>query len=211
MSQPFGSMPDSNNPFSPSQDSQYAAPQRSGSKPTMATVFGILNLVFGAFALFGQAAGVITIVFLREKLEEITKQPIPMPGPLQWAGTAITLLLTFWLIYSGIRVMGGTMSGRSAFISYCLGSLLIRPFVVAINVFAQYDQMQQQMAAGGTPMPPAAIIAIAAGAGLFAIVFAEVYEAVGFFVMRSKSVTQQFEAYDEVAKYKRDNQTLGFN
>ena len=211
MSQPFGSMPESNNPFSPPQDSQYAAPQRPASKPTMATVFGILNLVFGGIALFGQVAGVITMVFLREKLEEIARQPIPMPGPLQWVATGITLLLTFWLIYSGIRVLGGTMSGRSAFILYCIGSLLIRPFIVAINVFAQYDQMQQQMAAGGAPMPQAALIGIIAGTGLFAIVFAEVYEAVGFFVMRSKSVTQQFEAWDEVVNFKGSNQTFNFN
>ena len=45
----------------------------------MATVFGILNLVFGAFALLGQAIGVIMIVFLREKLEE-EKQKETKPG-----------------------------------------------------------------------------------------------------------------------------------
>lgn len=177
----------------------------------MATVFGILNLVFGAFALLGQAIGVIMIVFLREKLEEFFKQPIPMPGPLQWVGTGIALLLTLWLIYSGIRVLRGTMSGRSAFIAYCLGSLLIRPFVVAINLFAQYDQMQQQMAAGGAAMPPAAAIVFTVGMGLFAIVFAEIYEAIGFFVMRSKNVTQQFEAWDEVVNSKHSNQTFNFN
>ncbi len=211
MSQPFGSIPDSNNPFSPPQNSQYAAPQRPASKPTMAMVFGILNLVFGGFALLGQAFGVIMIVFLREKLEEITKQAIPLPGPLQWFGTGIALLLTVWLIYSGIRVLRGTMSGRSAFIAYCLGSLLIRPFVVAINLFAQFDQVQQQMAAGGAPMPPAAAIGIIIGTGLFAIVFAEIYEAVGFFVMRSKNVTQQFEAWDEVVKSQLSNQNFNFN
>jgi hypothetical protein len=176
----------------------------------MATVFGILNLVFGGFALLGAAAGVVTMVFLREKLEELTRQPIPMPGPLQWVGTGIALLLTLWLIYSGVRVLGGTMSGRSAFMAYCLGSLLIRPFVVAINMFAQYDQMQQQMAVGGAAMPPAAAIGIVVGTGLFSIVFAEIYEAVGFFVMRSKSVTQQFEAWDEVANSK-SSQTFNFN
>ncbi len=211
MSQPFGSNPDSNNPFSPPQDFQYAAPQRPPSKPTMATVFGILNLVFGAMSLLGQGFGLIMMLFLREKFEEISQQPIPVPGPLQWIGTGIQLLLTFWLIYSGIRVLSGTMSGRSTFLAYCVGSLLIRPFIVAINLVAQYDQVQQQMAAGGAQMAPAVAIGIIVGAGLFALVLAEGYEVAGFFVLRSKSVTQQFRAWDEVVNGQRSNQTFNFN
>ncbi len=50
----------------------------------MATVFGILNLVFGAMSLLGQGFGLIMMLFLREKFEEISQQPIPVPGPLQW-------------------------------------------------------------------------------------------------------------------------------
>ena len=211
MSQPFGSNAESNNPFSPPQDLQNAAQLRPATKPTMATVFGILNLVFGAMSLIGQGFGLIMILFLREKIEEISKQPIPSPGPWQWAGTGIQLVLTCWLIYSGIRVLRGTMSGRSAFIAYCAGSLLIRPFIVAINLYAQNDQIQQQMAAGGAQLPPAAVIGIIVGAGLFALVLAEIYEVVGFFVIRSKNVTQQFQAWDEVVNGQRSNQTFNFN
>jgi hypothetical protein len=209
MSQPFGSNPDSNNPFSPSQ--QFQETPRPASKPTMATVFGILNLVFGGMSLLGQGFGLIMLLFLRKNIEEISKQPIPMPGPLQWVGTGIQILLTCWLIYSGIRVLRGTMSGRGAFLAYCIGSLLIRPFIVAINLFAQQEQIQQQMAAGGAQLPPAAVTGIIIGAGLFALVIAEIYEVVGFFVMRSKSVTQQFQAWDEVVNGQRSNQTFNFN
>ena len=209
MSQPFGSNPDSNNPFSPPQDIQYS--QRPAPKPTMATVFGILNLVFGGMSILGQGFGLIMLFFLREKIEEISKQPISFPGPLQWVGTGIQILLTGWLIYSGVRVLGGTMSGRSAFLAYCIGSLIIRPFIVAINLFAQYDQIQQQIAAGGAQLPPAAAIGIVVGGGLFALVLAEIYEVAGFFVMRSKSVTQQFQAWDEVVNGARSNQTFNFN
>ncbi|RLT02864.1 MAG: hypothetical protein DWI22_19910 [Planctomycetota bacterium] len=209
MSQSFGSNPDSNNPFSRPQDIQYS--ERPAAKPTMATVFGILNLVFGGMSIIGQGFGLIMLFFLREKFEEISKQPIPFPGPLQWVGTGIQILLTGWLIYSGVRVLGGTMSGRSAFLAYCIGSLLIRPFIVAINLFAQYDQIQQQIAAGGAQLPPAAAIGIVVGAGLFALVVAEIYEIAGFFVMRSKTVTQQFQAWDEVVNGARSNQTFNFN
>ena len=209
MSQSFGSNPDSNNPFSRPQDIQYS--ERPAAKPTMATVFGILNLVFGGMSIIGQGFGLIMLFFLREKFEEISKQPIPCPGPLQWVGTGIQILLTGWLIYSGVRVLGGTMSGRSAFLAYCIGSLLIRPFIVAINLFAQYDQIQQQIAAGGAQLPPAAAIGIVVGAGLFALVVAEIYEIAGFFVMRSKTVTQQFQAWDEVVNGARSNQTFNFN
>jgi len=211
MSQPFGSNPESNNPFSPRTDVQSAATQRPATKPTMATVFGILNLVFGALSLLVQGFGLIMMLFLREKFEEISKQPIPTPGPLQWVGMGIQLLLTCWLIYSGIRVLRGTMAGRSAFIAYCVGSLLIRPFNVAISLVAQHEQLQQQMAAGGAPLPPAAIIGIIIGAGLFALVLAEIYEVVGFFVIRSKNVTQQFQAWDEVVNGQRSNETFNFN
>lgn len=209
MSQPFGSNADSNNPFSPPENIQYS--QRPAPKPTMAAVFGILNLVFGGMSILGQGFGLIMLFFLREKIEEISKQPIPFPGPLQWVGTGIQILLTGWLIYSGVRVFGGTMSGRSAFLAYCIGSLIIRPFIVAINLFAQYDQIQQQIAAGGAQLPPAAAIGIVVGGGLFALVLAEIYEVAGFFVMRSKSVTQQFQAWDEVVNGARSNQTFNFN
>ncbi len=208
MSQPFGSNPDSSNPFSPPQD-RYS--QRPASKPAMATVFGILNLVFGGMSLLGQGFGLIMQFFLREKFEESFRRPIPMLGPLEWVGTGIQVLLTCWLIYSGIRVLGGTLSGRSAFLAYCIGSLLIRPFIVAINLFAQSDQIQQQMAAGGAQLPPAVAIGIVVGGGLFALVLAEIYEVAGFFGMRSKSVTQQFQAWDEVVNGQRSNQTFNFN
>ena len=208
MSQPFESTPGSNNPFSPPQAIDYAAQKGPATKPSMATVFGILNLVFGGLSLLGQAIGVITILFLRSKIEELSKQSIPMPGVLQWIGNGIQLSLTFWLIYSGVRVLGGTMSGRGTFITYCLGSLLIRPFLVVINLFAQYDQLGQQMAANGAAMPPAALMGIMAVGGLFALVLAEIYEAVGFFVIRSKGVTQQFQAWDEVVNGQRPNESF---
>lgn len=208
MSQPFGSTPDSNNPFSPPQAVNYAT--APATKPSMATVFGILNFVFGGLSLVGQAISVITILFLRTQIEEMAKQTIPMPGPLQWVGNGVQLLLTFWLIYSGVRVLGGTMSGRGAFIVYCIGSLLIRPILVVINLFAQYDQMEQQMNASGAAMPPGAIIGIMAVGGLFALVLAEIYEAVGFFVIRSKGVTQQFQAWDDVVNAQRPNETFNF-
>lgn len=176
----------------------------------MAKVFGILNLVFGGLSLAGQAFGVLTILFFRSTIEEMAKQTIPMPGPVQWVGTGIQLLLTFWLIYSGVRVLSGTMSGRGAFIVYCLGSLLIRPILVVINLFAQYDQMEQQMAASGAALPPGAMMGIMAVGGLFALVLAEIYEAVGFFVIRSKGVTQQFQAWDDVVNAQRPNEAFNF-
>jgi hypothetical protein len=214
MSQPFGESSDFNNPFAPPPSLQSEAPQRPPTKPGMATVFGILNLVFGGLSLLTQAFGLATILLFREKLEELTKQSIPAPGALQWVGTAITLLLTCWLIYSGIRVLSGTMAGRGAFMAYCLGSLLIRPGVIAIGLFAQFDQMQQQMAQlpGGAAgaQQGAVMIGMIVG-GVFGLLFAEAYEAVGFFVMRSKNVTQQFEAWDKVVNRQNSNQTFDFN
>lgn len=176
----------------------------------MATVFGILNLIFGGLSLLAQAIGIITIFFLRSKIEEMAQQTIPTPGVLQWIGNGIQLLLTFWLIYSGIRVLGGTMSGRATFMAYCLGSILIRPFLVAINLFAQFDQMQQQMVGNAAAMPPGAFIGIMVVGGLFALVLAEIYEVVGFFVIRSKGVTQQFQAWDEVVNGQRPNESFNF-
>lgn len=210
MSQPFESSPDFNNPFSPPQTSAQNGPGSPAKKPSMATVFGILNLVFGGLSLVGQAFGVITILFLRTKIEEMSQQSIPMPGALQWVGTGVQLLLTFWLIYSGVRVLGGTMSGRGVFITYCIGSLLIRPILVVINLFAQYDQMEQQMTASGAALPAGAMIGIMAVGGLFALVLAEIYEAVGFFVIRSKGVTEQFQAWDAVVNGQRSNETFNF-
>ena len=180
----------------------------------MATVFGILNLVFGGLSLLTQAFGLATILIFREKIEELTEQSIPAPGALQWVGTGITMLLTFWLIYSGIRVLSGTMAGRSAFMAYCLGSLLIRPVVIAIGLVAQYEQMQQQLAqmqGGAAGVPEGAVMIGMIVGGAFGLLFAEVYEAIGFFVMRSKNVTQQFEAWDAVVNRQNSNQTFDFN
>lgn len=214
MSQPFGESSDFNNPFAPPPSLQSEAPQRPPAKPGMATVFGILNLVFGGLSLLTQAFGLATILIFREQIEELTKQSIPAPGALQWVGTGMTMLLTFWLIYSGIRVLSGTMAGRSAFMAYCLGSLLIRPVVIAIGLVAQYEQMQQQLAqiqGGAAGVPEGAVMIGLIVGGVFGLLFAEVYEAVGFFVMRSKNVTQQFEAWDAVVNRQNSNQTFDFN
>ncbi len=214
MSQPFGESSDFNNPFAPAPSLQSEAPQRPPAKPGMATVFGILNLVFGGLSLLTQAFGLATILIFREQIEELTKQSIPAPGALQWVGTGMTMLLTFWLIYSGIRVLSGTMAGRSAFMAYCLGSLLIRPVVIAIGLVAQYEQMQQQLAqiqGGAAGVPEGAVMIGLIVGGVFGLLFAEVYEAVGFFVMRSKNVTQQFEAWDAVVNRQNSNQTFDFN
>lgn len=210
MSQPFESIRDSNNPFSPPQTGGATAWQPPATKPAMANVFGILNFVFGGLSLIGQAIGVASILLLRTQIEKMANTSIPMPGVLQWIGTGVQLLLTFWLIYSGIRVMKGTMSGRSAFIAYCLGSLVIRPFIVVTNLYAQHDQMSQQMAAGGAQLPQGAILGILIAGGVFAFVLAEIYETVGFFVIRSKGVTAQFQAWDDVVNAQSGNQTFNF-
>ena len=209
MSQPFGSNPDFNNPFS-APGTSFSPGSQPASKPTAANVFGILNLVFGGLGLLGQGISFAAIYLFREKLEEITKQPIPQPGTLQLTGIGVTVLLTFWLLYSGFRVLGGTMAGRAAFMQYCIGSLLIRPIIIGINLFAQYEQLQQQMQAGGPAMPPAVMLGIFAVGGLFGIVWAEVYEAIGFFFMRSKGITQQFEAWDNVVNNRQPNQSFNF-
>lgn len=211
MSQPFGSNPYSNNPFAAPQNIPSPPAIGRPEKPTMAKVFGILNLVFGSLALLGHVIGLLVLLFLREKFEEISKQSIPLPGPLQWVGTGIQMLLTCWLIYSGVRVLGGTMRGRSAFLAYCVGSLLIRPCIVAINLFAQSDQIQQQMAVGGAQLPPAAAMGIMVASGLFALVLTEVYEVIGFFFIRSEAVTAQFQAWDSVVDGQRNSQTFNFN
>ncbi len=214
MSQPFGSDPDSHNPFSvPATASSGMQPQyvqRPAMKPTAATAFGILNLVFGAMALVIQAFGIVSLIFLRKQFEQFAKQAMPEPSVFHWVGVAITLALTCWLIYSGIRVLSGTMAGRASFMAYCVGSLIIRPFLIVINLFAQYDQMQQQFAAQGQQLPPAAIMGILAFGGVFGLVFAEVYEAIGFFVMKSRGVRQQFEAWDNVVNSGKSNQTFNF-
>lgn len=214
MDEPFGGNPDSHNPFAPPRISQDVAPQRPATKPGMATVFGILNLVFGGLSLLTQGFSLATIVLFRDKIEELTEQQIPEPGVLQWIGIFVSIALTFWLIYSGIRVLSGTMAGRSAFMAYCLGSLLIRPIVIVINLFAQFDQMQQQMAqiqGGAAGVPKEAILIGMIVGGAFGLLFAEAYEAIGFFVMRSKNVTQQFEAWDAVVNKQNSNQTFDFN
>ena len=109
MSLPFESTPGSNNPVSPPQATNYAAQRGPATKPSMATVFGILNLIFGGLSLLAQAIGIIMVV-----------------------------------------------------------------------------------------------------GGLFALVLAEIYEVVGFFVIRSKGVTQQFQAWDEVVNGQRPNESFNF-
>jgi|GEM_PF-1331630 len=214
MSQPFGSDPDFHNPFSaPATAASGVQPQysqRPASKPTTATAFGILNLVFGAMALVGLAIGIVSMVFLRKQVEQFTKQAMPEPSVFYWIGVAISLALSVWLIYSGIKVLSGTMAGRASFMAYCVGSLLIRPFLIAINLFAQSDQLQQQFAAQGQQMPPGALVGILAFGGLVGLVFAEAYEAIGFFVMKSQGVRQQFEAWDNVVNSGKSNQSFNF-
>ena len=60
-------------------------------------------------------------------------------------------------------------------------------------------------------MPEGAVMIGLIVGGMFGLLFAEVYEAIGFFVMRSKNVTQQFEAWDAVVNRQNSNQTFNFN
>lgn len=165
MSNDFSNM----NPYQSTPSATGAMPSGPVNKPTSVTVFGILNVVFGALGLLGLIFVVVSLFLDLPKDPNNPMQAI-MDDPtykiinigLQVVGTIMAVLL----LASGIGLVNGQAYGRRLAIYYAIGAMLFVLIGTAINV--AFISMPAFAKASELPDGPEKIAAIAGGSAIFA-------------------------------------------
>lgn len=124
------------NPYQSTVPSPAAMPIGEVPKPTSMVVFGILNLVFGAFGVLGIALGVLTL-FLDLPKDDNPLQKLmedPTYKMVNLVPQAIGVLLTFVLLASGVGLINGKLYGRRLAIIYAIAALLNVVLTGVVNI-----------------------------------------------------------------------------
>lgn len=136
----------SDNPFqspqvSPTDETVEKQPARA-TAPASITVFGVLNLVFGALGVCGVLFAVLGLVLQNM---DIPQQPQnqgvevlnqhPIYGPFQTVNVGINFVMTFVLLLAGIGLLKKRSFGRTLSNTYgvfAILSVLINIFLLAV-------------------------------------------------------------------------------
>ena len=138
----------SDNPFqspqvSPANETVEKQPARP-TAPASITVFGVLNLVFGALGVCGLVFAVLGLILQNM---DIAQQPqndaadvlnqSPIYGPFQRVSVGINFVLTFVLLLAGIGLLKKRSFGRTlsnAYGVFAILSVLINIFLLVVFV-----------------------------------------------------------------------------
>lgn len=124
------------NPYQATVPPPATMPVGEVPKPTSMVVFGILNLVFGAFGVLGIALGVLTL-FLDLPKDDSPLQKLmedPTYKVVNLVPQSIGVLLTFVLLASGVGLINGKLYGRRLAIIYAIAALLNVVLTGVVNV-----------------------------------------------------------------------------
>lgn len=161
------------------QSNPYEAPgeMRAGDfvpatpvRPASVTVFGILNIVFGAMGICGAAFSAATWLViprnadLRNPVLELMAQS-PAYRLFNQVGTALGFVAAIVLIVAGIGLLQTKPFGRTLSIGYSLYAILSALVGVIFSfVFLVKPLLEKAQAAGGGPEQAAAIGGMVGGA-----------------------------------------------
>ncbi len=166
-------------------------------RPVAVTVFGILNIVFGAIGLLGTAASSV-MFFVEFPAEQVAANPTL--GLMQSDATYRLILQTLLVagtvasiagIVGGIGLLKGQSWGRTISIGYgwyCILSCFIGLGINWVYLF----QPMLATAAEGTQAQKVAVIGGIVG-GLFGTCFGGIYPVVLVIFMMKRSVREYFE------------------
>ena len=187
----FGTNMD-NNPYSAGEAPEPARPKE---KPTSVTVFGILNLVFGALGICGMIGALVSL------FGQPGGQPNPVteimensPGYRMFMMVSMGLgaIFTIVLIIAGIGLLSGNRSGRSLSIVYAVYGIISCIVGLIANfvwVFGPLMERLDQLPAG--PERAGAMGGIVGGTvgGCFGLI----YPVLLLIFMKTKKVTEYFQ------------------
>ena len=178
-------------------------PPLPAQKPTAATIFAILNLLFGAGGYLVLLIGLASVFLLEAVIppEEMPPQPPLAVNIVNWS---VYVILGTWLIVSGIQLLKVSIGSREWFIRYCIVSLVVRPIVILGTIPFTLDAAREQMRMQAEQMPdnPFAnqfgdsfVTAMILFGSIFGIIWAVAYEVAGLIVMKNQKTIAAFEAY----------------
>lgn len=170
------------NPYQPQATAQ-GNPLLPGQRPAIATVFGILNLVFGIWGVCGSLASVAGFAVLSSELvnakmrAEMNLQQFEDPvffGLLSMQMVLGTILAVV-IIISGVGLLKFKPWGRKLANFYAVSYLILLAVGVAINFFfTVIPAFNEANNPGATPDKIGAAIGGAVG-GVFSVCFGMIY------------------------------------
>jgi hypothetical protein len=141
------------NPYQSSFPAPAAAPIGEQAKPTSMVVFGILNLVFGAFGILMLGLVVLGLFLDLPKDPDNPMQQVmenPTYKTLTMGLQVFSVVLTAILIASGVGLINGQLYGRRLAIIYAIGTMIlvligsaITIVYVALPVFAAANELPE--------------------------------------------------------------------
>lgn len=175
-------MSDGFNPYQPQTtgSSNTLAP---GQRPVSATVFGILNLVFGILGVCGNIAGIgMFVLMTSDIIDADTKQKMNLQqfdNPLYFGALSAQMvlngILSIVVIISGIGLLKFKPWGRKLANFYAIGYLILLVTGTAFNIF--FTVMPAINEANNPGAAPDKIGAAAGGVagGIFGVCFGVIY------------------------------------
>lgn len=172
----FGNIP---NPY------QAAAPAPGGpppgAKPVSLTVFGIINIVWGALGLCGFVGTGVQYFVLSAQQQQAPNPVFDLMRDnatyfgYMMASMVLGFFATIALITGGIGLLNGKMYGRTLSIAYALYAIVFGILGIVFNLLFLITPMMEQL--GNVPQGPqrtgamAGFIGVTVGSGLCGLIY----------------------------------------
>lgn len=191
-------MSDGFNPYQPQAATEGNA-LAPGQRPVVATVFGILNLVFGILGVCGNIAGIgMFAVFSSNLIDAKMKSQMnlqqfddPIYFGILMAQMVLNFILSIVIIISGIGLLKFKPWGRKLANFYAVAYLILIVVGTAVNViFTVIPAMNEANNPGAAPEKVGAAIGGAAG-GIFGVCFGMIYPICILIFLNRKQFVEQ--------------------
>lgn len=194
-------MSDGYNPYQP-QSASAAGSLPPGQRPAIATVFGILNLVFGIMGICGNFASVASFAFLTsdafdpEMKAQMNLQQFdnPIYFGLLCMQMALGTILAIVAIISGVGLLKFRPWGRKLANFYAVASLLLLVIAIANSVIFQImPAIQEANNPGAAPEAIGGAIGGTVG-GFFTFCFGMIYPVCILVFLNRRQFVQQIQS-----------------
>ncbi|GIW81751.1 MAG: hypothetical protein KatS3mg105_3558 [Gemmatales bacterium] len=168
------------------------------ARPTSATVFGVLNILFGVLGFCGIGAALISLVIPPGRPTNSPVIGIIERNPLYHAYTLISSLVSIpfviALVAGGIGLLMGRMWGRTLSIVYAIYAMISTVIGLIFNWILVWEPLMEIINTGPAGPQKAAALGGIAG-GVFGTCLAFIYPVVLLIFMSASSFKSALRAY----------------